>query len=211
VDPVRRLANDRVGGIVLCGGQSARMGRPKLSLPFGGETLLGRVVRIVGEVVSPVVVVAAAGQELPALPGGTIVVRDEIEAHGPLAGLAAGLAALRDRADAAYVSSCDVPLLEAGLIRALIDALGTHELAVARDAGRIHPLAAVYRTACEDRVREFLAAGRLGLTDFVRQSDARLVDGPELRAVDPELRSLCNVNTPAEYEAALRAAGLTAG
>jgi molybdopterin-guanine dinucleotide biosynthesis protein A len=207
---VTSLVGERVGGIVLCGGQSARMGRPKLSLPFGDETLLGRVVRIVGEVVSPVVVVAAAGQELPALPGGTIVTRDEIEAHGPLAGLAAGLATLCDRADAAYVSSCDVPLLEPRLIRALIAALGRHEVAVARDAGRLHPLAAVYRTACEGRVREFLAAGRLGLTQFVGQCDARLVDEAELRVVDPELRSLCNVNTPAEYEAALRVAGFAA-
>ncbi len=73
------------------------MGRPKLSLPFGDETMLGRVVRIVGEVVSPVVVVAAAGQELPALPRETLVARDEIEAQGPLAGLAAGLAASATR------------------------------------------------------------------------------------------------------------------
>jgi molybdopterin-guanine dinucleotide biosynthesis protein A len=195
---------------VLCGGQSARMGRPKLSLPFGGETLLGRVVRIVGGVVSPVVVVAAGEQELPALPSGTIVARDEIEAQGPLAGLAAGLSALRDRADVAYVSSCDVPLLEPRFIQAILDALGAHEVAVARDAGRLHPLAAAYRMACEGRVREFLAAGRLGLTQFVSQCDARIVEGTELRAVDPELQSLCNVNTPAEYEAALRAAGFAA-
>ena len=47
------------GGIVLCGGKSTRMGRPKLSLPFGDETMLSRVVRIVSQVVSPVVVVAS--------------------------------------------------------------------------------------------------------------------------------------------------------
>jgi len=201
------IGTARVGGIVLCGGQSARMGRPKLSLPFGDETMLGRVVRIVGEVVSPVVVVAAAGQELPALPCGTLVTRDEIEAQGPLAGLAAGLAALGDSADAAYVSSCDVPLLNAALIRVLIDALGTHEVAVVRDQERDHPLAAVYQTACAGRVHQFLATGRRGLTEFVRQCDVRIVEGTELHAVDPELQSLVNVNTPAEYKAALKAAG----
>ncbi len=186
------------------------MGRPKLSLPFGDETMLGRVVRIVGEVVSPVVVVAAVGQELPMLPRGTIVARDEIDALGPLAGLAAGLTALRDSADAAYVSSCDVPLLKAALIRVLIDSLGTHDVAVMRDDERDHPLAAVYRTTCAGRVREFLAAGRRGLTEFARQCDVRVVGGTELQAVDPELQSLVNVNTPAEYLAALRAAGFAA-
>jgi molybdenum cofactor guanylyltransferase len=186
------------------------MGRPKLSLPFGDETMLARVVRIVDEIVSPVVVVAAAGQELPALPRGTLVAWDEIEAQGPLAGLAAGLAALGDSADAAYVSSCDVPLLRAALIRVLIDALGTHEVAVVRDQERYHPLAAVYRTACAGRVQQVLTAGGRGLTQFVRQCDARIVEGAELRVVDPELQSLVNVNTPEEYQAALRAAGFKA-
>jgi molybdenum cofactor guanylyltransferase len=186
------------------------MGRPKLSLPFGDETMLGRVVRIVGEVVSPGVVVAAAGQELPVLPCGTLVTRDEIEAQGPLGGLAAGLAALSDSVDAAYVSSCDVPLLKAALIQVLIDALGTHEVAIVRDQERDHPLAAVYRTTCAGRVRQFLAGGRRGLTEFVRQCDVRIVEGTELRVVDPELHSLVNVNTPDEYQAALRAAGFEA-
>src|SRR6185312_15898389 len=95
-----------LGGIILCGGQSRRMGRPKAWLPFGGEVMLPRVVRLLGEVVAPVAVVAAPGQDLPPLPAGVDVVRDEEEGRGPLQGLAAGLAALAGRADAAYLSSC---------------------------------------------------------------------------------------------------------
>ena len=56
-----------VGGVVLCGGRSSRMGRPKASLPFAGETMLARVVGVLGGVVSPVVVVAASGQDVPQL------------------------------------------------------------------------------------------------------------------------------------------------
>ena len=52
----------------LCGGKSTRMGVPKATLPFGPETMLQRVVRLLGTVVSPIVVVAARGQELPELP-----------------------------------------------------------------------------------------------------------------------------------------------
>jgi len=205
MEAVRR---DRFGGIVLCGGKSTRMGRPKLSLPFGGETMLARVVRIVGEVVSPVVVVAAPEQELPNLPAGTLLTRDEIQDQGPLGGLAAGLAALRTRAEAAYVSSCDVPLLEAAFIRAMVEALGTHELAIPRDGEYHHPLAAVYRTALEPRVAQLIAEGRLRPLFLVQESDARIVDVSELRAVDSTLGSLRNANTPEEYRAALRAAGL---
>src|SRR6184192_1290702 len=99
----------RVGGIVLCGGRSSRMGRPKAWLPFGDELMLPRVARLLGEVVSPVVVVAALGQDVPPLPAGVEIVRDEREGRGPLEGLLAGLTALDGRADAAYLSSCDVP------------------------------------------------------------------------------------------------------
>src|SRR5579871_3686754 len=97
----------RIGAIVLCGGKSSRMGRPKAWLPFGPELMLQRVVRILSEVVSPVVVVAAQGQDIPHLPPAVEIARDEHEALGPLAGLAAGLDALGSRVDAAYVSSCD--------------------------------------------------------------------------------------------------------
>jgi molybdenum cofactor guanylyltransferase len=187
------------------------MGRPKLLLPFGDETMLARVVRIVGEVASPVAVVAAVGQELPPLPVGTIVARDEVEGQGPLAGLAAGLAALRDRCDAVYVSSCDVPLLKTAFVRAMIDALGPHELAMPRENECPHPLSAVYRTSLEPSVLRLLAAGRFGPSSLVQCSDTRLVDAAELRAFDPQLESLLNVNTAADYEAALRAAGINRG
>ena len=66
----------KTAGIVLCGGQSSRMGRPKAWLPFGDEVMLTRVVRRLAEVVAPIVVVAAPGQEVPALPAEVEVVRD---------------------------------------------------------------------------------------------------------------------------------------
>ena len=81
------------GGIVLAGGKSTRMGTSKALLPFGPETMLQRVVRILSSVVSPIVVVAAPAQELPDLPAHVIVTRDEREGRGPLEGLRAGLKA----------------------------------------------------------------------------------------------------------------------
>ena len=128
-----------VGGIVLCGGQSKRMGRPKEWLPFAGETLLARVVRLMREAVSPIVVVAAREQELPELPPDVRIVRDEEGGRGPLQGLATGLAALQGLADAAYASSCDVPFLRPAFIKRMIDLLGDHHVCVPRIGGYYHP------------------------------------------------------------------------
>jgi len=58
---------------VLCGGKSTRMGTSKALLPFGSETMLQRVVRLLGTIVSPIVAVAARDQVLPALPPDLIV------------------------------------------------------------------------------------------------------------------------------------------
>ena len=184
------------------------MGRPKAWLPFGPEVMLQRIVRILSEVVSPIVVVAAVGQELPELPAAVEIVRDEHEALGPLAGLAAGLKALEGRAAAAYASSCDVPLLTAVFVEHVIAALGDYDLAMPRDGKFHHPLSAVYATRLATPVRALVDANRLRPVFLLEQSQAREIDVSEFRSVDPELRSLRNINTPAEYAAALRDAGM---
>src|SRR5947209_19753423 len=93
-------------GIVLCGGQSTRMGQPKAWLPFGDELMLPRVVRLLSEVVSPIVVVAAPGQDLPRLSADLILAPDPVPGQGPLQGLATGLAALQNRSDEIGRASC---------------------------------------------------------------------------------------------------------
>ena len=100
----------KLGGIVLAGGHSRRMGTAKATLAFGPETMLERMVRIVAEVAAPVVVVAANGQELPQLSVSTIVLRDSLPDCGPLAGIATGLRSL-PKVDAVFISGCDTPLL----------------------------------------------------------------------------------------------------
>ncbi len=114
----------KIGGVVLCGGKSSRMGRPKAWLPFGGEFMLQRAVRVLSEVVEPIVVVAARGQDVPPLPSEVTLVRDEIDEKGPLAGLAAGLAALAGRCDAVYLSACDVPFLKPEFVSRVVSFLG---------------------------------------------------------------------------------------
>jgi molybdenum cofactor guanylyltransferase len=197
-----------IGGIVLCGGRSTRMGSPKALLPFGPELMLQRVVRILSEVVSPIVVVAAQNQELPLLPGHVRIARDEHEALGPLAGLAAGLSALRGEVDAAFVSSCDVPLLKPAFVQRIIGALGNYDLVIPRDGRFHHPLAAIYRTSLEPCIQELIAADRLRPFFLFEKAHTLEIDVTDLRSVDPELDSLRNTNTPGEYEDALRIAGL---
>jgi len=195
------------GGIVLCGGKSTRMGSSKALLPFGNETMLQRVVRILGQVVGPIVVVAAIDQELPALPRDIIVTRDEREGRGPLEGLRAGLRALPADVDTAYVTSCDVPLLVPGFVSQMLDLAAGYDIAVMEIDGFTHPLSAVYRRSTLAPVEDLLANDRLRpvfLFDAVKTRRVR----PEEMTADPDLRTLRNLNTRADYEQALLEAQL---
>jgi molybdopterin-guanine dinucleotide biosynthesis protein A len=193
----------RIGGVVLCGGESSRMGRPKAWLPFGNELMLPRIVRLLGEAVSPIVVVAAPGQDVPLLPSEIEIVRDPERGRGPLQGLAVGLESLRSRADAAYVSSCDVPLLRPAFVRRLIELLGPSSICVPEVSGYRHPLAAVYRTEIAAVAAHLLSELRLRTSQLFEMAPTRFVHPEELVDVDPMLQSLRNLNTLADYEAAL--------
>lgn len=197
------------GAIILCGGKSSRMGRDKATLPFGPEQMLQRVVRLVGTVVAleNIVVVAAPEQTLPELPATVTVARDRCKDRGPLEGLAAGLRALAGRADAAYSTACDVPLLAPAFAARMFELLGEHEIAVPRDGEFHHPLAAVYRVTVLPHVQALLDADRLRPRYLFDEVDSRLVEVEELRSVDPQLLTLQNLNHPHDYQTALAAAG----
>jgi molybdopterin-guanine dinucleotide biosynthesis protein A len=196
---------------VLAGGRSSRMGAPKAGLEWHGSTLLHRTAALLARTVTgPVLVVRAPGQRLPALPAGVEVADDEAEGLGPMQGIAAGLAAVGDRAAAAFVCSTDLPFLHPAYVRRVLRGLDDPavQLVVPLVRGFRQPLAAAYRPGLAALVRDRLARGSRrvsGLPDLAPAAlpdEDELLADPELARLDPRLESLRNVNTPAEYAAA---------
>ncbi len=188
------------------------MGRPKGALEWRGSTLLHRTAALLHRTVGgPVLVVAAPGQELPALPAAVEVVADPVEGLGPMRGLATGLAALDGRAPAAFVCSTDLPFLHPALVRRVLRGFADPDadvvLPVAR--GYRQPLAAGYRTALAPLIEKLLAEGDLRPGMLFRHcrvtqlDDDTLLADPDLARLDPALDSLVNVNEPDDYAAAL--------
>src|SRR5271166_7089907 len=197
-------------GVVLAGGRSSRMGTPKAALEWHGSTLLRRTVGIIARVTDgPVVVVRAPGQSLPALPGQVEVVEDPREGLGPIQGLAAGLRAVADRADVAFVSSTDLPFLHPAFVRRVLRAAQEGaDVGLPLARGYPQPLAASYRTALAPVAERLVAAGRLRPAFLFeecvvsRLDEAALMDDPVLAALDPGLDSVVNINEPDEYRTA---------
>jgi molybdopterin-guanine dinucleotide biosynthesis protein A len=188
------------------------MGTAKAGLEWHGSTLGHRAAAIAARAVDgPVVVVAAPGQQLPALPTGTEVACDAREGHGPLAALAAGIEAVGDRADAVFVSGVDAPFLHPAFVRYVLELLGPRDdVALPHVGGFAQPLAAAYRVATvTPQLRALLdedpSPGSRALLARLRVKEldaATLLADPAVGALDPQLDSLHNVNDPAAYAAA---------
>lgn len=179
-----------------------------LRLPGGGPTLIERTVmaaRAAGA--TDVVIVARAGQPLPAMDGGRIMA-DETPGAGPLAGLATGLAAARH--DAALALACDLPYLSVPLLRwmateprdgwdALVPLLpdGDH-------AEGWEPLHALYTRACLAPIRTALTRGERRMTATFPHLRVRPLTAGEMRPYDPALLSSRSVNTPLAWAEAAR-------
>ena len=199
------------GGIVVAGGRSSRMGRPKALLDWHGQTAVEHAVSVVREGVDggPVCVVRAPGQELPPL--AAIAVDDPVAYEGPLAALHTGLVALEGRAEVAFACGVDTPLLVPAFVRAVLRALRRGDDAVVPIVGgRSQPLLAAYRVDLAPVLAALLESGVAGLRDIpgacrVRAlPEAELLEDGALVAVDPGLRSADNANTPREWEALRR-------
>ena len=198
----------RTGSIILTGGRSKRMGRPKESLSFLGETLLGRTVETLLGCTSPVVVVARAGQELPALPARARIIRDEVPDAGPLAALVAGMRFVRredllGEQEAVFATGCDAPFLRAAVVAWLVDRLGDAPLVMPQALGHLQPLCAVYRLAVLPAAEAMLEKGIRTPRALAAAVPGRVVGETEVAQFDPTFRFLHNVNTPEDYQRAL--------
>jgi len=201
----------QLGAVILAGGASSRMGRSKDALPFGGDTLLGHIVRALRPAAAPIVVVVRdAAQELPPVPGDVVIARDERRGGGPLVAIASGLRRLMAggtdggaAVDAAFVCGCDGPFVGAPLASWLAARLGDRALVLPRAGGALQPLVAVYRpTPCLAAISRLAADGAMAPHRLADHVATRVVEEDELRTFDPDLRCLLNVNTPADYDLA---------
>jgi molybdenum cofactor guanylyltransferase len=144
-----------VAGIILAGGRASRMGgRDKAFAAVGGEPIAVRTVRLFRELFPQVLVVTNRPERFERL--GCETLTDRIPGCGPLGGLHAGLVASHH--PHAFVAACDMPRLDAGVIRFLLGRIGSADAIVPCWEGDVEPLHAVYARRCLPVVEESLGA-----------------------------------------------------
>jgi molybdenum cofactor guanylyltransferase len=186
--------------VILTGGKSSRMGRPKALLPFDGEPLIAHILRGLKKMFAEAVVVAAPEQELPTLPA--LLVRDEVAYQGPVSGIYHGLKAAGH--DVCFMTSCDAPFLNFALISHLVSQISGWDVVVPFWQDRLQPLHAVYRRGVAPLLKEQLERGELRPIFLYDKVRTRKIHEDEIRRHDPEGLSFLNMNSPEEYDAALK-------
>lgn len=184
-----------VTAVILCGGQSSRMGHDKAALTVDQETFLDRAIRVGREVAGEVIVVARASQPIP---DGVRAVRDPIEQLGPLAAIAEGLAA--SNTDLNVLIACDMPLIKSAVLARLLSAIGDHDACVAVVEGHASVLCGVYRSRAAPIAKALLDQGERRVTAFVDRLKTTRVDAALLRDIDPNLETFFSCDTPEAYQ-----------
>jgi molybdopterin-guanine dinucleotide biosynthesis protein A len=186
-------------GIVLAGGRSVRFGSDKLAAELDGVPLLHHAVTRVAEVTGDIVVVLARGAHEPAMPPGASIsfVRDAEADEGPLAGVVAGLEVVSTRL--ALVVGGDMPDLSVAVLREMLGvAHRTDAGAVAlQDGDRFRPLPAALRVqSARLAAPALLTDGERRLRALVTALDPTVIDEASWLTLDPERRTLLDVDQP---------------
>jgi molybdopterin-guanine dinucleotide biosynthesis protein MobB len=196
---LRRTSDSPLHGLVLAGGASRRMGRPKWALDYHGEPQAVRAARLLESVCAQVSVSARQDQALDGL-GAWPVIEDRFPAWGPSAGI---LSAMESIPGAAWlVVACDLPFLNPLTVDTLVAGRDSFSLATAfrsggegAHEGLPEPLCAIWEPRSRQRLLQAAGVGAACPRKVLMESATRLLDLPDRRALD-------NVNTPEEYETA---------
>ncbi len=192
--------------IVLAGGASRRMGSDKRLLAIDGTAMLQRVVDALVDALSDacrILVVIDPARPLPPdlpLAEPVHVVSDLRASAGPLAGLEAGLTAAED--DTVLIAAGDMPWLDREVLRLIMARLAssrTADIVCLMEYGRPQPFpAACRREPALEHVTRLLDGGERRLRALLDQGSVEALDESTWRAVDPDGRSLLDIDTPAD-------------
>jgi len=181
-------------GVILAGGENKRFnGQNKAFIRLGGKRIIDRLLDVYTGLFDQIVLVTndpAAYMDIDAL-----IVSDHYPVRSSLNGLHAGLfAAVHEHA---FFAACDTPFIGRDLIQCVLAQIERKaDIVIPSTAAGYEPMFAVYKQRCLPAMAHQLEHDRLKIQGLFRKVRVKPVDEAILRAVDPELISLFNVNTP---------------
>jgi molybdopterin-guanine dinucleotide biosynthesis protein A len=184
--------------IIMAGGDSRRMGQDKANILLGERTLLQSVAATLQPLFSEVII--SVRQPRPEID--LVQVCDDPAHSGPLAGLAAVLE--RATTPWIFVVACDMPFITPAVIEYLALQRADCQAVVPVVGGYPQSLAAFYAKSCLEVVRDILNSnGKHSFRALLDKMQVCYVSEDEMLAVDPQLRSFFDLDTPQDVALAM--------
>jgi molybdopterin-guanine dinucleotide biosynthesis protein A len=187
-----------ITGVILAGGKSSRMRQNKALMSFGGKRLVDRVVEVMRSVFDDLLMVTNTPEVYADL--GVPMVRDVWPDKGSLGGVYSAI--YHVATPYCLVVACDMPFLQAAVLRYLLTQINDYDVVVPDVLGELQTLHAIYIKACLQPIERRLATNRLRIVGFFPDVRVRTVTASELAPYDPALLAFQNLNTPEEFQAA---------
>jgi molybdenum cofactor guanylyltransferase len=187
-------------GAILAGGFSRRLGQDKAALRLGGRPLALRVDAALAPLASTRWLIT--NQPLAHLTLGLPLITDLRPFLGPAGGLLTAL--FYARTPWVLVAPVDNPFIAPALLAELAALAGrtSRPAVVCRSPRGLEPFPGVYAVRLFPALRDFLQTGR-SLSRFLEMCRPQMVSESEVHALDPEIRSFFNLNTPEDLSQAM--------
>ena len=179
--------------VILAGGRSSRMGRPKHLLTTSQGTVIDSLIQKLSSLFVETLVV---GRDLRLVREGVRTVEDARPEQCPLVGIVSGL--LAAKTDLCFVLACDLPLIKPELVQYLLTWSDDVDIVVPIVNGYYEPLCAVYRRTAIPVIEGMLDRASFKVTTIYDQLSLHEVPESDIRRFDPEFSSFINLNTPRE-------------
>jgi molybdopterin-guanine dinucleotide biosynthesis protein A len=196
-----------VRGFVLAGGASRRFGRDKALVEFGGEPLIARLCRILRAATSASVRIIGDAEKYGHI--GVECIADRWPGEGPLGGIVTAMEASNAAADQSswsLIVGCDMPFLTSEWLQYVATrALASNAEIVAPESDHgLEPLCVCWRATVSPALVRTFESGVRRVSDAMRQLPMELLDATDWKRFDKSDRLFWNMNTPADYEEAIR-------
>ncbi|MBK6329677.1 MAG: molybdenum cofactor guanylyltransferase [Bacteroidetes bacterium] len=180
---------------LLAGGESSRMGLDKGLIELHGKPIIGYIIDAVKQLTNDITIITSNDNykqfKLP-------IIEDVYKNMGPASGIDTALHDAKN--EWVFITSCDMPFVDAMSIKHLVTLCQHHEITLAKNKHQIEPMFACYKKSCKDKWRSMLLQNNYKLSDFINQFDTNFVHADEFLGVNPRL--FLNINTPLDLQKA---------
>ena len=208
-------------GVILAGGENNRMPLLKAFIEVEGKKIIERNLKIMRQLFNEIFIVTNQPELYAYL--GVPMFGDVYNIRGPMTGV---LTALMNSSNKwIFVSACDMPFINPGLIRFMADERYNPGCLPILNAGqkkdftvmprsdiydvvvpvlhhRAEPLFAFYSIRVLNSLEQFILSGKKGIKDFLLNKNKRVkyITSEEIKDIEHEARSFINLNTPEDID-----------